>query len=182
MPNYNLTYPMVLNNVFLGMISIRSDQQDYFNIPAPSTTELSVVKYRGEIAAHTRAVFSKGLDASAIEPTRQVNITKKTGISREHGKNAKARGGRPFKIPTQLTSTPQTAATTDAGAAIVRLPQIRHTIIRFPGEASIGEVSAWLHLKCVAKKPVSFQSPGGKTYSVSPLASGAVVSGADTTP
>ncbi len=182
MPNYNLTYPMVLNNVFLGMISIRSDVQDYFGIPAPTPTELSAVKYRGEIAAHTRNIFTQGINAATAAPTRQVNITKKTGISRERGKNAKNRGGKPFKIPTQLTSTPQTAATTDAGAAIPRTAQIRHTIIRFPGEASIGEVSAWLHQKMVTRKPVSFQSPGGKTYSVSPLAAGAVVSGGDTTP
>lgn len=182
MANYNLTYPMVLNNVYLGMISIRSDVADYFGIPAPNTTELSAVKYRGEIKAHSRNIFSQRLDASTTAPTRQVAIDKKTGISRERGKNAKNRGGKPFKIPTQLTSTPQTIATTDAGAAIVRQPQIRHTTIRFPGEASIGEVSAWLHLKLVTKKPVSFQSPGGKTYSVSPLAAGAVVSGGDTTP
>lgn len=180
MPQYGDTYPMVLNGVFIGLINIRSDVKNYYNIPDPTAAELAFVNYRGEIAAHTRNIFSNRLDSTA--PTKTIQVSKKTGISRSRGKTLKGRGGKPIKIPTELTTTPATAPTTDPGATVIRRPQIRYTTLRFPGEASIGEISAWLHLKLTAKKPATFTSPGGKAYPVAPLATGATVSGQDTTP
>jgi hypothetical protein len=171
---------MVLNGVFLGMISIRSDQKNYFNIPDPTTAELAFVKYRGEIKGHSRKIFSSRLDSTT--PTRTVQVTKKTGISRERGKSTNGRGGRAIKIPTELTSTPDSAPTTDPGSAVIKRAQVRYTTIRFPNNASIGEISAWLHAKLASHKPKIMKSPGGKTYAVSPLVAGATVTGANTTP
>lgn len=180
MPQYGNTYPMVLNGVFLGLINIRSDVKDYYNIPDPTPAELAFVNYRGEIAAHSRNIFSNRLDSTA--PTKTVQVSKKTGISRSRGKTMKGRGGKPIKIPSELTSTPATVATTNPGATVVRRPQIRYTTVRFPGSASIGEISAWLNLKLTAHKPTTFTSPGGKAYPVAPLVAGATVTGQDTTP
>ncbi len=167
MPQYGDTYPMVLNGVFLGLINIRSDVKDYFNIPDPTPAELAFVNYSGEIKPHSRNIYRDRLDTVTV--TRTINIDKKTGISRSRGKTFKGRGGRPFKIPTELTSTPAATPNTNPGSTVVRRPQIRYTTMRFPGDASVGEVSAWLHAKLVAKKPKSFTSPGGKTYPVAPL-------------
>lgn len=181
MPSYNNQYPMVLNGVFIGIISLRSDQVAYFNIPDATPAEKAFMKYAGKIEAHSRKIRSNRLDSG--NSTRTITVDKKTGISRERGKIIRGRGGRPFKIPTELVNTPAPSSSTAPGGQIIKPSTPVYTIIRFPGAASIGEVSAWLDLKLVAKKPKSFQSPSGKAYSVSPLGSGAVVSGdGDTTP
>jgi hypothetical protein len=181
MPNYKNTYPMVLNGVYLGMISLRSDVVRYFGIPEATTAEKAFGKYSGSIAAHQRTIRTNRLDDAT--GTRTIDVVKKNGISRERGKPAKNRGGRPFKIPTQLVNRPGATASTNPAGTIIRPETVVYTTIRFPNAASVGEVSAWLHQKLVSKKPESFQSPSGKTYSVSPLTSGAVVSGGgDTTP
>ena len=119
MPDYKNSYPMVLNGVFIGMISLRSDQVDYFGIPEATPAELAFTKYTGEIAGHTRKIRTRRLEANS--PIREVTVGKKTGVGRERGKQ-------------------------------------------------------------ITKKPKSFQSPAGKTYSVSPLPVGAIVTGEDTTP
>jgi len=173
---------MVLNGVFIGLISLRSDQADYFGIPDATPAELAFVKYTGEIAAHTRKIRTKKLEANS--PVINVTVAKKTGVGRERGKIVKGRGGKPFKIPTELVNTPAPKPSTTGGTRPARSTPV-YTTIRFPGSASIPEVSAWLHAKLLTKKPKSFQSPSGKTYSVSPLVSGAVVTGAgdgDSTP
>lgn len=180
MTTYGDAYPMVLNNVFLGMISIRSDQKRYFGIPDPTAEELAFVKYVGSIAGHSRNIHSDRLDSTS--PTRTITVDKKTGISRERGKTTNGRGGRPIKIPTELTNTPPSAPTTNAGSTVIRRPYIRYTTIRFPSNASMGEISAWLHLKLVSHKPKTMKSPGGKTYSVSPFPTGAQATGQGVTP
>lgn len=180
MPQYSEAYPMVLNGVFIGLISIRSDVKNYFDIPDPTPAELAFINYRGEIAAHSRNIYSNRLDSTS--PTKTVNVDKKTGISRSRGKTFKGRGGKPIKIPTQLTTTPNSTPTTDPGATVIKRPQIRYTTVRFPGEASIGEISAWLNQKLVSKKPATFTSPGGKSYPVAPLAAGTTPTGQNTTP
>lgn len=179
MPNYNNTYPMVLNNVFIGMISLRSDQINYFNIPPATEEELKFVKYVGSIAGHTRNIRSRRLDSGST--TRPITVEKTNGISRDRGKIIKGRGGKPFKIPTQLVNTPTSPPNT-SGTSTPRRSTPVYTTIRFPGNASIGEVSAWLYAKLTAKKPTTFQSPSGKAYALSPLATGAVVTGDNTTP
>lgn len=180
MPYYGDAYPMVLNGVFLGMVSIRSDQKNYFDIPDATPAEEAFSKYRGEIAAHSRKIYSNRLDSTA--PTTTVQVSKKTGISRERGKTISGRGGRAIKIPTELTSTPNSTPTTDPGGTVAKRAQVRYTTIRFPNSASIGEISAWLHAKLVNHKPKIMKVSGGKTYSVSPLVAGAVVTGQDVTP
>lgn len=180
MPSYNDAYPMVLNNVYLGVISIRSDQKAYFGIPDATTTELAFLKYRGEIAQHTRKIRSERLDSGTT--TREVQVKKVTGISRERGKVIKGRGGKAIKIPTELRNVPAATPTTSPGAPLNRRSTVVYTIIRFPSKASMGEISAWLHEKLKTKKPKSFQSPSGKTYGISPLVTGAIVTGEDTTP
>ena len=179
MPDYKNSYPMVLNGVFIGMISLRSDQVDYFGIPDPTSAELAFTKYTGEIAAHTRKIRTRRLEANS--PIKEVNVKKKTGVGRERGKQTKGRGGKPFKIPTELVNTPAATPTTTTPTVARRSTPV-YTTIRFPGDASIFEISAWLHAKLITKKPKSFQSPSGKTYSVSPLPVGAVVTGDNTTP
>ncbi|KJH69398.1 hypothetical protein [Aliterella atlantica] len=180
MPDYKTTYPMVLNGVFIGLVSLRSDQIDYFGIPDATPAELAFVKYTGSIKAHTRKVRSKRLEANS--PIIEVTVDRKTGVGRERGKIAKGRGGKPFKIPTELVNTPAPQPSTTGTPRPARSTPV-YTTIRFPGDASIAEISAWLHAKLLTKKPKSFQSPSGKTYSVSPLAVGSVVSGdEDTTP
>lgn len=180
MPQYGDTYPMVLNGVFIGLLSIRSDVKNYYGIPDPTTAELAFVNYVGEIAGHQRNIFSNRLDDNA--PTKTITVDKKTGISRSRGKTFKGRGGKPIKIPTELTTTPAPAGNTNPGATTIRRPAIRYTTIRFPNEASIGEISAWLHLKLVSKKPKTFTSPGGKAYPVAPFVTGATPTGQSTTP
>ncbi len=172
---------MVLNGVFLGMISLRSDIINYFGIPNPTPAELAFTKYTGSIAAHTRNRFSQRLD-SEVPTGTPIAISKKTGVTKERGKIIKGRGGKPIKVPTELFSTPATAPSTNAGQTVIRRPQVRYVTIRFPGSASMGEISAWLFTKMTTKKPKTFQSPSGKAYSVSPLVAGAVVSGENTTP
>lgn len=172
---------MVLNGVFLGLISLRSDVKNYFNIPEATEAEKAFINYRGEIKGHSRNIYSDRLDSTA--PTRTVNVDKKTGISRTRAKTIKGRGGKAVKIPTELTTTPASPATTDPGAAVIRKPNIRYVTVRFPASASVGEISAWLNAKLTAHKPKSFQPVGGRAYPVAPLASGATPSGqTNTTP
>lgn len=159
-------YPMVLNNVFIGMIGLRSDQKRYFGIPEPTAAEEAKVHYQGEIAAHKRNIFSKRLDEET--PTRQININKVTNIDRDRSKTVASRGGKPIKIPTQRTSTPAAPETTDANnPPPARTPSTRYTTIKFPQAASNGEISRWLHAKCVQKKPLIFKTPAGQTHRVS---------------
>lgn len=180
MPTYGDAYPMVLNNVFLGMISIRSDQKRYFGILDPTAEELAFVKYVGEVAGYSKNIYSERLDSTS--PTRTITVDKKTGIQRERGKTTNGRGGRAIKIPTELTNTPPSRPTTNAASTVIRRPQVRYTIMRFPNGASMGEISAWLHLKLVSHKPKIMISPGGKTYSVSPFSAGAQATGQNVIP
>lgn len=180
MADYKTMYPMVLNGVFIGIVNLRSDQVNYFNIPEPTAAELEFLKYTGSIAAHSRKIRSSRLDNTTGNKT--VTVDKKNGIARERGKTAKGRGGKPIKVPTELVNTPAPRPSTSPGGTVINRSVPVYTTIRFPGSASMGEISAWLHLKLVGKKPKSFQSPAGKTYAVSPLVAGAVVSGGDTTP
>lgn len=178
MTTYGDAYPMVLNNVFIGLISIRSDQKRYFNIPDATPEENAFVKYVGSIAAHDRNIHSDRLDST--NPTKTVHVDKKTGIERQRAKTVKGRGGRAIKIPTELMNTPPSPPNTNAAATVIRRPYIRQTIIRFPNTASAGEISAWIHLKLTAHKPRTFQIVGGKTYTVAPFATGAQATGATT--
>lgn len=175
-------YPMVLNGKYIGLIGLRSDQQKYFDIPDPTPAEKAFVNYKGEIKAHTRNRFPNRLDSATFVGT-PTQVGKKTGISRQRGKDVNSRGGKPIKIPTELRSVPQTAPTSDPGATVVPGGSIRFTTIKFPGAANIGEISAWLNQKCVGShKPTYFKSPAGRSYAVAALAAGAIVTGPDTTP
>lgn len=159
-------YPMVLNNVFIGMIGLRSDQKRYYGIPEPTAQEEAKVHYQGEIAGHRRNIFSKRLDDQ--NPTRTIEIKKVTAIDRDRSKTVASRGGKPIKIPTQLQSTPAAIPSTDANnPPPPRTPSTRYTTIKFPQAASNGEISRWLHAKCVEKKPLIFKTPAGQTHRVS---------------
>lgn len=175
-------YPMVLNNKYLGLIGLRSDQAKYFDIPEASAAEKAFVNYKGEIAAHSRKRYPNRLDSLEAVGTPTA-IGKKTGISRQRGKDVNSRGGKPIKIPTELRSVPVPTTTSDPAATVIKPGSIRFTTIKFPGAASIGEISAWLDQKCVGShKPTYFKSPAGRSYPVSALAVGAIVTGEDTTP
>lgn len=179
MPSYS-PYPMVLNGVYLGLVDVRSDQKDYFDIPDATAAELAFVSYRGSISAHKRKIYSNRLDSTA--QTREIDVTKKTGISRQRRKFTKGRGGKPIKIPTEMTSTPSSTPTTDPGATVIKRPSIRMTVMKFPSGVSLAEISAWLHVKLVNHKPKYIQSPAGQAYPIAPLAAGTVATGEDTTP
>lgn len=178
MPTYS-PYPMVLNGVFLGMVDLRSDQINYFDIPAASAAEQAFTSYLGEIKAHTRKVYSTRLDSATS--TREINVDKKINIPRKRRKNIKGRGGRPIKVPTELTSTPSTPPSTTGGGTI-RRPSVRMTTIKFPSGASLSEISAWLHLKLVSKKPTYMQSPSGQAYPIGPMPTGAQATPQTATP
>lgn len=181
MPSYS-PYPMVLNGVYLGLVDLRSDQKGYFGIPDATPAELAFVSYRGEIGAHTRKIYSNRLDS--VTSTREIQINKKTGISRKRRKFTKGRGGRPIKIPTELTSTPSSPPSTDAGSTVIKRPSVRMTTMKFPGAASLGEISSWLDTKITRRKPTYMLSPAGQAYPIGPLATGATVTPAEgaTTP
>lgn len=174
-------YPMVLNNVFLGMVDIRSDQANYFDIPDATPAEKAFEKYLGETAAHRRKIYRRRLEDA--NTTVEINVTKKNNVQRTRKKVMKGRGGRPIKVPTELTSTPSSSPSTNPGGTVIRAPQIRFTTFKFPGSASLSEISAWLHLKLVNHKPKYMLSPAGQAYPIGPMSAGAVVTGGeDTTP
>lgn len=162
MANKHELYPMVLNGVFLGMLGLREDQIDYFNIPVATAAELALVNYEGSIKAHKRNIYSDRLDSTT--PTRVKSIERVAVINRDRSKSVNSRGGKPIKIPTALTSTP--AQTSTAQDAPPRLASIRYTIIKFPGSASNAEISRWLFAKCVAHKPSFFKTPAGASHPV----------------
>lgn len=170
---------MVLNGVFLGLVDLRSDQKAYYNIPEPTTAELAFISYTGKIEAHTRKIYSNRLDSPSS--TKEISVDKKTGIGRKRRKFTKGRGGRPIKIPTELTSTPSPSASTNPGSTVLKRPSVRMTTIKFPGSASLAEISSWLHTKLVSKKPTYMLSPAGQAYPISPLSTGAIVTGASDT-
>lgn len=163
MPTPYQLYPMVLNNIYIGMLSLRSDQVDYFNIPDQSPAEKDIVQYIGSIKAHKRNIHSNRLDDTA--PTRVKSIERVAAVARQRGKSALGRGGKPYKVPTELTSIPATTST--AQGAPARQPMIRFTTFRFPGAASNAEISLWLNTKLVAHKPTYFLTPAGKSYAIS---------------
>lgn len=177
MPSY-VNYPMVLNNVFIGMLGLRTDQIDYFNIPPATAAELALAKTVSSGSNYQRNLHSNRLDS--VTPTRQVTVDR-TRRSKDRGKDHLMRGGKRIIVPTELRSTPPSAGSTDPGATIIRRETVRTTTIKFPGDADISEISAWLHLKLVAHKPRTMKSPGGRAYAVAPFASGNTVTGADTT-
>lgn len=170
MPNKYQSYPMVLNGIFIGMLGIREDQKDYFNIPDPTEEEKGLVSYLGTIAAHKRNIFSERLDDTA--PTRQKTIDKKTNIERQRKKISNARGGKPIVIPTELTTTP--AQTSTAQNPAPKRPSVRSTTIKFPANANNAEISRWLNTKLTAHKPTFFKTPSGANYPINAGPVGAV--------
>ena len=178
MPSY-VNYPMVLNGVFVGMLGLRTDQLDYFNIPDATPQELALAKTVSSGSNFQRNLHSNRLDSTA--PTRQVTVDR-TRRSKDRGKDHLSRGGRPIIIPTELKSTPPSATSTDPGATVIRRESVRTTTIKFPGNADIAEISAWLHAKLVSHKPKTMKVKGGRAYAVAPFATGNTVTGACTTP
>lgn len=179
MPKYN-NYPMVLNNVFLGMLGLRDDQQRYFNIPDATAAELSLQKITIEAESYQRNLHSNRLDSTA--PTRQVTVKRKAR-SKDRTKDHLMRGGRPIIIPTELISTPVARPTADPSSAIVPSPSYRTTIIKFPRTADISEISAWVYGKFAGHKPKFIKVPGGRVYTVAPFGVGQVTGAGDgTTP
>lgn len=166
MPSYS-SYPMVLNNVYIGMISIRSDQKNYFDIPDPTTAELTAAQYSTSGTDIQRKRYSQRLDSTTAGGTN-VQV-KRTSRTRTRSKDHLMRGGKSIKIPTELRSTPPNAASTDPNATVVSRENIRFTSIRFPGSADLAEISAWLHLKLVTKKPSYMKAPGGRSYPLVPF-------------
>lgn len=178
MPQY-FNYPMVLNGVYIGMIGLRTDQQKYFDIPDPTAAELTAAQYRTNGTDVTRSRFPNRLDSTTKSGT-DVRV-RRTARTKNHAKDHVARGGRPIVIPTELKSTPPTTNSTDGSSTIVKRETIRTTRIKFPGAADMAEISAWIHAKCVSKKPKFIKTPGGRNYPVAPFAGG-TVTGEDTTP
>ena len=163
MPNPHQLYPMVLSGIFIGMLGLREDQIDYFNIPDPTAAELALVKYTGSIKAHKRNIYSNRLDDAA--PTRVKNIERVAVVARERGKAVNSRGGKAIKVPTELTSTPASTSTVEAAAP--KPASIRFTTFKFPGAANNAEISSWLFNKLVSHKPKYFKTPAGASHSVS---------------
>lgn len=162
MANKHELYPMVLNGIFIGMLGLREDQVEYFNIPPATPAEEALVHYEGSRKAHKRNIHSNRLDDTA--PTRVKSIERIAVVNRDRSKSVNSRGGKSIKIPTDLTSTPQQTST--AADAPPRLPSIRFTTIKFPGAASNAEISRWLFAKCVKDKPKFFKTPAGSSHPV----------------
>lgn len=178
MPSYE-TYPMVLNNVFVGMVALRTDQIKYFGIPDATTAELTLAQTTSSGSNYQRNLHSNRLDSAT--PTKQVTVDR-TARTKTRRKTILGRGGKAITIPTELRSTPPSNKTTNPGNTIVKRETIRFTTIRFPGAADLSEISAWLHIKLVSHKPKYMKSPAGCAYPITPFPSGNVATGADTTP
>lgn len=178
MPSY-INYPMVLNNVYVGMVGLRTDQKTYFSVPDATEAELALAKYRTSGTDYERNYFPDRLDS--LTPSATTITVKRTSKTKDRAKDHIARGGRRISIPTELKSTPPTTAFTNPSDSLIARPNIRYTIIRFPGAADISEISAWLYLKLVSKKPKYMKIPGGRTYLIAPFGSG-TVTGTNTTP
>lgn len=171
---------MVLNGVFIGMIGIRSDQKNYFNIPDPTVAELTAAQYRTSGTNTTRNRYGERLDSTA-PGTTSITVNR-TSRSKTRSKDHLMRGGKSIKIPTELTSTPVRAGSTDPNSTVVVRPNIRFTSIRFPGSADLAEISAWLHAKLTAHKPTYMKAPGGRSYPLVPFVGTATGTGTNTTP
>lgn len=174
-------YPMVLNGVFIGMLDLRADQIDYFNIPAPTEAEAALQTYVGSRAGYTRNRFPERLDDTAPVGT-PITVGRVAAVGRTHRKIKRGAGGKPIKIPTELTSTPINTSTGGAGTPVPRKPTIRFTTIKFPGAADLSEISRWLDIKLVAHKPNFFISPAGQSYPVGGFSNAVAPTGVDTTP
>lgn len=177
MPSYT-SYPMVLNGVFLGMVALRSDQINYFEIPAATATELSAAQYTTSGTDIKRNKYENRLDST--NPAATAVTVKRTGRTRTRSKDHLMRGGRSIKIPTELKSTPPATASTNPNNTVVRKANIRFTTIKFPGTADLAEISAWLHTKLVQHKPTYMKAPGGRSYPLAPFTGQAT--GQPTTP
>jgi len=176
MPNKYIPYPMVLGTTLIGMLGLREDQIDYFNIPDTTTAENELVAYEGSIKAHRRNIHSDRLKDTA--PSRTITVNRVAVVDRRRRKLSNARGGKPIKVPTELTSTPATSST--AANPTPRTPSIRFTTIKFPGSASNAEISRWLYLKMAAHKPKFFITPAGASFPITSAALVAPPTGAGT--
>ncbi|MBE9193253.1 hypothetical protein IQ230_23485 [Gloeocapsopsis crepidinum LEGE 06123] len=156
-------YIMVLSDVYIGMLGIRQDQKNYFNIPDMTAAEKALMEYQGSRKAHKRNIFSNRLDSDT--PTRVKTIERVAVIDKKRSKLFNSKGGKPIKIPTELISIP--AQTSTAENPPERIGSIRFTTIRFPGAASNAEISRWLALKLKAHTPTYFITPSGVTFPVS---------------
>lgn len=168
---------MVLGTTLIGMLGLREDQIEYFNIPDTTAAENDLVAYEGSIKAHKRNIFSDRLDNNT--PSRTISVDRVAVVDRRRRKLSNARGGKAIKIPTELTSTPATTST--AANPTPRTPSIRYTTIKFPGAASNAEISRWLYLKMAAHKPKFFITPAGASFPITGDALVAPPSGAGTT-
>lgn len=174
-----MSYPMVLNNVFVGLLDLRTDQIKYFNIPDATTAELALAQTTTSGSNYQRNLFSNRLDSAT--PTKQVSVDR-TARTKTRRKTIIGRGGKAIKIPTELRSTPPSGGTTNPGNTVIKRESIRFTTIRFPGAADLSEISAWLYVKLTAHKPKFMKSPSGSAYPIAPFPTGNVATGAGTTP
>lgn len=170
---------MVLNNIYVGIVDLRTDQINYFNIPDATPAELALATFTTDGGNYTRNLHSNRLDSAT--PTRQVTVDR-TARTKTRSKFTLGRGGKAIKVPTELLSTPPSAGSTNPGSTIIKRPTVRFTTIKFPGSADLAEISAWLYIKLVAHKPKYMKSPGGRSYPIAPFPIGNVATGGDATP
>jgi hypothetical protein len=114
-------------------VSIPADVMGYFGITPPTTgvEEMKVVNRD----AYTRKVY-KGLTDTVGTASTVRASTWETPV-----KAPKGTAGTPVRIPTELKTT--------KGA-------IRMVTVRFPGEATVGDISNFIFEKFITRKPTYF--------------------------
>jgi hypothetical protein len=139
MPKTLVAIPMDLGSGRISSVLIAKDVVDYFNIPAPTEADASLIERNKK--AHSRRVYT-GM-ADTVGKAVAVEASKWSSAPRI----AKGGTGVPVRIPTELTTT---------------LGNTRFATIRFPSNAVTGAISAFLHSKCVLHKPSFFIMNGNR--------------------
>lgn len=149
-----ISFPMVVDDIVVGLITTTGDVADRLNIPS-TVLEYEIPGVSRTRKPHERKVYTNASATSNIATT-QVDRVVKTYIPDKNRINS----GKKIKVPSGLRSVP-TSITGDAAAA-PNAGSVRMMTLNFPNRASNYQVARWLTVNIPeTRRPQYFITPSG---------------------
>ena len=170
-----LSFPMIVDNVVIGLITATADIIERFNIP-DAVVQFELPGTTRTRKAYERRVYSNANDITA-EATTNVERVVKAYVPEKNRVNT----GKKIKVPTGLRSIP--ASATGAAASGANAGNPRLATFNFPHGASNYQVARWITVNIpAARRPAYFITPAGAKKRTNVAALPAQTAGETTTP
>lgn len=165
-----VSFPMILENVVLGLITTTADIADRLNLPS-TLLEMEVPGTNRRTKSHERKVYDNS-GAEQSEATANVDAVVRVYTPDKNRINS----GKKIKVPSGFRSVP-TSVTGDA-ATRPNAGTARLMTLNFPHGRSNYQIARWMTLNIPeSRRPAYFITPAGKKRRTSVAAAPAQTAG-----